>query len=157
MSAGISRVHPVTADGYVASTVANQGFPGLNVTGSKQTFFSGYQPLFIKIAGTGIATLDTTDGTTGAITEGTRTKALRAVMQFGSIVGTDRANATTALTVIVDAGTFNSGTGGGGQGSDDGSFSGLKTAVSAATGVAEGSITITTGYTITSAGVIDLA
>jgi hypothetical protein len=157
MSTGISKIHPVIASQYSASTVANQEFPALNVTGSEQTFFAGYQPLFIKIAGTGIAGLDTQATPTSAIVEGTRSKALKAVAAFGTILGTDRANATTSLTVIVDAASFNTGNGLGGKDSSTNDFSGLKAAVASATGVSSGGITITAGYTITSAGVIEFA
>jgi hypothetical protein len=155
--ATISKINPAAGTEYAASTVADQNFVGLNVVGSKQTFFSGFQPLFIKIAGTGIATLDTQASPTSTVVLGTRSKALKAVAAFGTIVGVDRANATTALTVVVDANSFNTGNGAGGNGSDTNDFSGLKAAVAAATGVSSGSITITAGYTIASAGTIDFA
>jgi hypothetical protein len=155
--ATINKVHPAAGTEYAASTVANQDFVGLNVVGSKQTFFGGFQPLFIKIAGTGIATLDTQATPTSAVVLGTRSLALKAVAAFGTLVGVDRANATTALTVVVDANSFNTGSGEGGNGSDTNDFSGLKSAVAAATGVSEGAITITAGYTIASAGTIDFA
>ena len=89
MSAGIGRIHPVVGSEYGTS---------LNVTGTKQSFFGGYQPLVLKFAASGIATLDTTNGTTGVITEGTRTKALKAIAQWGTIVMTDDASATTAVS-----------------------------------------------------------
>ena len=125
----------------------------LNVTGTKQSFFSGYQPLVIKIAGTGIATLDTQATPTSAIVEGTRSKALKAVATFGSILMTDDGDATTALTVIVDGATFNQGN----SNTTTTGFGLLKAAVASATGVSSGSITITSGASLNSDGTWALA
>jgi hypothetical protein len=125
----------------------------LNLTGTKQSFFSGYQPLVIKIAGTGIATLDTQATPTSAIVEGTRSKALKAVATFGSILMTDDGDATTALTVIVDGATFNQGN----SNTTTTGFGLLKAAVAAATGVSSGSITITSGASLNSDGTWALA
>ena len=142
--AGIARINPVVGSEYGTS---------LNVTGTKQSFFSGYQPLIIKIAGTGIATLDTQATATSNIVVGTRTKALRAVQTFGSVLMTDDADATTALTVIVDGATFNQGN----SNTVTTGFGLLKTAVSVATGVAEGSITITSSTSLNSDGTFTYA
>jgi hypothetical protein len=125
----------------------------LNLTGTKQSFFSGYQPLVIKIAGTGIATLDTQATPTSAIVEGTRSKALKAVATFGSILMTDDGDATTALTVIVDGATFNQGN----SNTTTTGFGLLKAAVASATGVSSGSITITSGASLNSDGTWALA
>jgi hypothetical protein len=125
----------------------------LNVTGTKQSFFSGYQPLLIKIAGTGIATLDTQATPTSAIVEGTRSKALKAVATFGSILMTDDGDATTALTVIVDGATFNQGN----SNTVTTGFGLLKAAVSAATGVGSGGITITSSTSLNSDGTFTYA
>jgi hypothetical protein len=142
--AGINRINPVVGSEYGTS---------LNVTGTKQSFFSGYQPLIIKIAGTGIATLDTQATPTSAIVEGTRTKALRAVQTFGSVLMTDDADATTALTVIVDGATFNQGN----SNTVTTGFGLLKAAVASATGVSSGSITITSSTVLNSDGSITYA
>ena len=120
----------------------------LNLTGTKQSFFSGYQPLIVKIAGTGIATLDTQATPTSEIVEGTRSKALKAVQTFGSILMTDDGDATTALTVIVDGATFNQGN----SNTVTTGFGLLKAAVAAATGVSSGSITITSSTSLNSDG-----
>jgi hypothetical protein len=125
----------------------------LNLTGTKQSFFSGYQPLVIKIAGTGIATLDTQATPTSAIVEGTRSKALKAVATFGSILMTDDGDATTALTVIVDGATFNQGN----SNTTTTGFGLLKAAVAAATGVSSGSITITSSTSLNSDGTFTYA
>jgi len=144
--AGIARINPVVGSEYGTS---------LNVTGTKQSFFSGYQPLVLKFAASGVATLDTQATVTSAIVEGTRTKALRAIARFGSILMTDDASATTAITVIVDGATVNRGTGTGGLATQDTlDFSGVKAAVDSATGT---STTLTTGSALTSAGAWSLA
>ena len=140
--AGIGRIHGQADYGT-----------SLNVTGQKGAFLGGYQPLFIKVAGTGVATLDTVDATTGVITDGTRAKSLRAISTLGTVVMTDTASATTAITVMVDGASFNQGAGA----TTAGTFGALKDAVSAATSIAVGSLTVTSGSGITSAGALDLA
>lgn len=140
--AGIANIHAQAEFGT-----------SLNVTGTKQSFFSGYQPLVIKIAGTGIATLDTQATPTSAIVEGTRSKALKAVATFGSILMTDDGDATTALTVIVDGATFNQGN----SNTVTTGFGLLKAAVSAATGVGSGGITITSSTSLNSDGTFTFA
>ena len=144
MSAGIAKIHGQFEVGT-----------SLNVTGTKQSFFGGYQPLVLKFAASGVATLDTQATPTSAIVEGTRSKALKAIAQWGTIVMTDDASATTAVTVIVDGASFNRGTGTGGNATIDTlDFSGVKAAVDAATGT---STTLTKGTVLTSAGVFTLA
>ena len=143
---GIDKIHPGPGDEYGTS---------LNVTGTKQSFFSGYQPLILKFAAAGVATLDTQATPTSAIVEGTRTKALRAIARFGTILMTDDASATTAVTVMVDGATFNRGTGTGGLATQDTlDFSGVKAAVDAATST---STTLTKGTALTSAGALSLS
>lgn len=116
------------------------------------SFQYGYQPLLVKVAGTGVATVDT-GGAGTAITEGTRTKAVRAIATLGQILAVDTASATTAVTVLVDDATFNKGAGA----TTAGAYGALKDAVAAATGVAVGDLTITTSSAFTSAGVWTLA
>jgi hypothetical protein len=127
----------------------------LNVTGTKQSFFSGYQPLILKFAASGVATLDTQATVTSAIVEGTRTKALRAIATYGTILMTDDADATTSLTVMVDGASFNRGTGTGGLATQDTlTFAGVKAAVDAATGT---STTLTTSTALNSDGTFTYA
>jgi len=140
--AGIGRIHGQADYGT-----------SLNVTGQKGAFLGGYQPLFIKVAYAGVATLDSVDGTTGVITDGTRAKALRAISTLGTIVMTDTASATTAITVMVDGASFNQGAGA----TTSGAFGALKDAVAAATSIAVGNLTVTSGSGFTSAGALDLA
>jgi hypothetical protein len=140
--AGIANIHAQAEFGT-----------SLNVTGTKQSFFSGYQPLIIKVAGTGIATLDTQATPTSVIVEGTRSKALKAIATFGSILMTDDADATTALTVIVDGATFNQGN----SNTVTTGFGLLKAAVALATGVSSGGITITSSSVLNSDGTITYA
>jgi hypothetical protein len=140
--AGIGRVHGQPDYGT-----------SLNVTGQKGAFLGGYQPLFIKIAYAGVATLDTVDGTTNIITDGTRAKSLRAIETLGSVLMCDDASATTAITVMVDGASFNQGAGA----TTSGTFGALKDAVAAATSISVGSLTVTSGNGITSAGSLNLA
>jgi hypothetical protein len=76
-----------------------------NGTVSSQGFY-GLQPTILKIAGTGVGTADSVDGTTGVITEGNFTKSIRAIQRIASIVyiGT-RAN--NQFVVIIDGATAN--------------------------------------------------
>ena len=140
--AGIGRIHGQPDYGT-----------SLNVTGQKGAFLGGYQPLFIKVAYAGVATLDTVDATTGVITDGTRAKALRAISTLGTIVMTDTASATTAITVMVDGASFNQGAGA----TTAGAFGALKDAIFAATGVATTDLVVTSGNGFTSAGALNLA
>jgi hypothetical protein len=63
--AGISRIH----GGVVA-----------------ETLHGGYQTTYFLVAGTAVGTADTVNGTTGAITEGTFQKAIRAIQLNASTV-----------------------------------------------------------------------
>lgn len=117
MAAGISRVH-----GQVLS--GTEGF----VTGSEGAFFSGYQPLVLKFESTNNFNGDYVDPATGAITDGPRTKAIRAVARFGSILMVDLANNNDALTVIVDGASFNRG-GTGSNANSETNFAGVIAAV----------------------------
>jgi hypothetical protein len=67
--------------------------------------FFGYQPVFLKVAGTNVGTADTGGGT-AAIVEGNYTKAIRAIGELGSIVylGT-RAN--NQFVVVLDKASAN--------------------------------------------------
>jgi hypothetical protein len=109
--------------------------------------------LYVDAAYAGVATLDTVDATTGVITDGTRAKALRAISTLGTIVMTDTASATTAITVMVDGASFNQGAGA----TTAGAFGALKDAIFAATGVATTDQVVTSGNGFTSAGAFNLA
>jgi hypothetical protein len=122
------------------------------------SFQYGYQPLLLKIAGTGIATADTggkdpSTDRSSPIVEGTRTKAVRAIATLGQILAVDTGSATTAVTVLVDDATFNKGAGA----TTAGAYGALKDAIAAATNVAVGDQTVTTSSAFTSAGVWTLA
>jgi hypothetical protein len=86
MSYGIARVN-----GFVTS----QGF-------------YGYQPLFLKVTGTGVGTADSVDGVTGEITEGNFTKAIRAIELQASVVyvGTRANNQFVVVVDGSDAGAY---------------------------------------------------
>ena len=101
--AQINRIHGQNNSG------STENRDPVNVTGSEGAFFSGYQPLELQFTGSNEFNSDSVDGTTGAITDGTRTKAIRAINQFGSILMVDRNNNNDALTVIVDGASFNRG------------------------------------------------
>lgn len=66
--------------------------------------FYGYQPLFLKITGTGVATADTVDATGKITATGTFSKALTALQQVGSIVFIGP-RADDGFVVAVDAAT----------------------------------------------------
>lgn len=53
---------------------------------SAETLHGGYQQTFLKITGTGVATADSVDGTTGAITDGNLTKTIRLIQTIATIV-----------------------------------------------------------------------
>lgn len=69
------------------------------------TGFYGYQPVFLKIAGTNVGTADTGGGTS-AITEGNLSKTIKAVQTVGSIVYIGNA-ATSQVVIAVDGPTAN--------------------------------------------------
>ncbi len=112
--------------------------------------FGGYQPLLLVFTQTGVATADT-GGSGSAIVEGTRTKAIRAIAQFGTILATDSASGTGAVAVLVDQATFNQAAGA----TTAGAFGAVIDAVAAATGTS--AATLTKSYGFTSAGVWTLA
>ena len=67
--------------------------------------FYGYQPVFLKIAGTNVGTADSGGGTT-AITEGNLSKTIKAVQTVGSIVYIGNA-ATSQIVIAIDGATAN--------------------------------------------------
>jgi hypothetical protein len=61
--------------------------PGINrIHGGLTAEFllSGYQQTFLKITGTNVGTADSVNGTTGAITDGNWTKAIRAIQTIAT-------------------------------------------------------------------------
>jgi hypothetical protein len=81
--------------------------PGINrIHGGVTAEFllSGYQQTFLKITGTDIGTADSVDGTTGAITDGNWTKAIRALQTIAttSWIGP---RADNGFLVMVDGAT----------------------------------------------------
>ena len=67
--------------------------------------FYGYQPVFLKLAGTNVGTADSGGGTT-AITEGNLSKTIKAVQTVGSIVYIGNA-ADNQVVIAVDGPTAN--------------------------------------------------
>lgn len=67
--------------------------------------FYGYQPIFLKITGTNVATADSGGGTT-AITEGNLSKTIKAVQTVGSIVYIGNASANF-IVIAIDGPTAN--------------------------------------------------
>jgi hypothetical protein len=68
--------------------------------------FYGYQPVILKIAGTGVGTADTVDGNGNITAEGNFGKSLRAIQERASIVfvGT---RADNQFVVMIDGPTAN--------------------------------------------------
>ena len=120
--------------------------------------FYGYSPLCIKVTDSSSNfTVDTVNGTTGAITEGGYSKMVKAVQTLGSVVILG-SQANGAFCVVVDGPSFNAG----GDATNTGAYGILKTlatAVANEIGTA-GTIAITTSAAspaLTSAGAFTLA
>jgi len=134
---GITRIHGT------ASTGASS-----NLTGTKSSFFSGYQPLFVKIQ-TVSATYDFTTGAANVDSE--FEQLVRAAETVGSVIMYGApANAASSSTVVVafDAASLNQGDGVAGSGVTTG-LALLKSALAAAGGVSASDIALTTytGFT----------
>ena len=136
--AGIGRVH-----GFMS------GGEGVNVTGSEGAFFGGYQPLMLKVTGTGIGAHDTVNGA-GVITVGNRTKTIRAIQNFATVVMIDDANTTTSVACLIDGASANRSDG---NNEVDGEFGALADAINAATSV---SVSIAYSSQLLSNGAFDL-
>jgi hypothetical protein len=126
---GINRVHGKAFGG--ASS---------NVTGSAGAFFSGYQPLMLVVSGTGVGSADTQATPTSAIVEGNRTKTLKTIQNFASIVMIDSASSANSVACIIDGASANRSDG---ANEVDGVFNALAAAVHAATG---NSISVSVNY-----------
>jgi hypothetical protein len=100
MSAGITRVHGSALTGV-----------SYNVTGVQSTFFSGYQPLFVKVQ-TVAATFDLTTNLGSAYSN--YEFVVRAAEAQGSVIGygipSNAASSSTAV-IMFDAGSLNQGDG----------------------------------------------
>jgi hypothetical protein len=101
------------------------------------SFFSGYQPLVIQIAESGVFTADSVSGTTGAITEGGYSKAVKAVQALGSVLQIS-SQTNNNICFMVDEPTFNMGRGA----TTTGAFGALHDALVDAVGA--GTYTVTT-------------
>jgi hypothetical protein len=126
MSAGITRIHgsPVTGT-------------SLDVTGRKSTFFSGYQPLFVKIQtltsaydfGTVVAETATADQAGNKFD-----RFIKACEAYGTVTGygnpstTDTTSSSTVI-VMFDAGSLNQGDGAGGASGATTGLAALKAAI----------------------------
>jgi hypothetical protein len=137
MTYGITRVHGTAQTG--ASS---------NLTGTKSSFFSGYQPLLVKVQ-TVSATWDFT--TNAANVDSEFEQLVRAAETVGSVIMYGApANAASSSTVIIgfDAASLNQGDGVAGSGVTTG-LGALKAALASAGGCAASDIAITTytGFT----------
>jgi hypothetical protein len=119
--------------------------------------FFGYTPLVIKIADSGNSfTADTVNGTTGAITEGGYSLAVKGIQAVASIVWLGARTDAASICVIVDQPTCNQGDGVAGSGVTTG-FGALKAAIVAATGATLGNLTVTSGTSLANTGAFTLA
>ena len=111
----------------------------------------GYAFKAIKIARANVLTADTVNGTTLAITEGGYSKAMKAIMQCGTIViACAQDGGDDYVSVIVDGSTFNDG-----PGVDTaGAFGALKDALISEIGGVAGNYTISSGSTLNADGTI---
>ena len=139
MALGITRLHGTAETG--ASS---------NLTGTKSSFFSGYQPLFVKIQ-TVTATYDFTTGASSVNSE--FEQVIRACETVGSVIMYGApANAASSSTVVVafDAASVNQGDGTGGQSGATTGFGALKSALVGAAGgsvvASDFAITTYTGF-----------
>jgi len=116
--------------------------------------FYGYSPLVIKIADSGNSfTADTVNGTTGVITEGGYSKAVKGIQAVASIVILGARTDATAICAIVDYPSCNQGAGA----TTSGTFGALKDAIAAATGATVGNLTVTSGTVLANTGAFTLA
>ena len=134
MSAGIGRIHGQAAAGA----------------------FYGYTPVVVKVLNTGTFTADTVNGTTGVITEGGYSKAVKAVQTVGSIVWLGAQTANT-FVAIVDQPSVNQGDGAGGNAGATTGFGALAAALAAALGGSAGDYTITTSSALNGDGTFTFA
>ena len=136
MSAGITRIH-----GQALTGATQDG--RLNVTGSKSTFFGGYQPLFVKIQ-TKTAVYDFSTVVAEGSDQSTNEfdQFIRACETVGTVTGygapsTTDVGSSCTVVIMYDAGSLNQGDGSGGQ---SGATTGLGALKAALAGAAGGSV-----------------
>ena len=113
------------------------------------TSLYGYALKAIKIARANVLTADSVNGTTLAITEGGYSKAMKAIMQCGTIViACAQDGGDDYVTVIVDGSTFNDGPGL----TTAGAYGALKDALVSEIGGIAGNYTITYSNTLNADG-----
>jgi len=126
------------------------GFSRVNGQAAAGSFY-GYTPLVIKVAATGGFTANSGGGTT-AITEGGYDKAVRAIETLGSVIWLG-AQTDNTFTAVVDGPSFNAGAGA----TTSGAYGALRDAMSSATSVSVGSVTVTTSSALNGAGTFTFA
>jgi len=136
---GITKVHGTAEIGS-----------SLNLTGRKSSFFSGYQPVFVKVQTlTAAYDFGTGAGTVNSAFE----QLIRAVETVGSVImygnpsNTDTASSSTVI-IGFDAASLNQGDGVDGSGVSTG-LGALKAAIAAAGGITAAQVATTTytGFT----------
>ena len=117
--------------------------------------FYGYSPLVVRITDTSNGfTADTVNATTGAITDGGYSKAVRAIQSLGSIIILGARSSEAAFCAIVDGPSFNAG----GGAITTGAYGALKDAmVLAGVTATVGNLTVTTGTSMANTGAFTLA
>jgi hypothetical protein len=119
MTYGITRVHGVTEYGTSS-----------NLTGTKGTFFSGYQPLYVKVQ-----TVSAKNDFTSGSVNGSLESLVRAAETVGSVIGygtpTTAASSST-IVLMFDGGSLNQGDGAGGQSGATTGLGALKSVVASA-------------------------
>jgi hypothetical protein len=116
--------------------------------------FFGYTPMFVRAYRANVFTADTVDATTGAITEGGYSKAMKAFQALGSVTWASAiASDDDYITVMVDYPTFNMG----GGATTSGAMGALKDALVGTVGGAAGNYTITTSTVLNSDGTFTFA
>ena len=118
--------------------------------------FYGYSPLVIKVADSATTSFsaDTVNATTGAITDGGYSKAVRAIQSLGSIIILGARSSEAAFCAIVDGPSFNAG----GGAITTGAYGALKDAmVLAGVTATVGNLTVTTGTSMANTGAFTLA
>jgi hypothetical protein len=134
MSAGIGRVHGADAAGA----------------------FYGYSPLVVLVTASGKFTADSTNATTGIITEGGYTKARKALQTVASIVWLGGQTNNT-FAAIIDAPSANTGDGTGGNGGATTGFKALRDALASNCGGVYSDYAITSGTVLAGDGTFTLA
>jgi len=116
--------------------------------------FYGYSPLVVRVIDSGNSfTADTTNATTGVITEGGYSKAVKAIQTVGSIIILGARTDAGSICAIVDGPSVNQGAGA----TTAGAFGALRDAIVAATGATIGNVSVTSGTVLANTGAFTLA